>query len=134
MAFNCNAPDADTATRVSKDQHSHFGDAYSVRSRSVSSYTNKFHNEDEPEADYDQGATVLYQCIENKDWDSALSRLEEAPVEAKTWVYRKESNNKMRWRLLPMHAVCIFRAPMALIEALVEVYADGPKMKDDQGM
>ena len=134
MAFNCNTPDMDTAGGASRDHHSHFGDAYSVRSRSTSSYTNRYHNDDEPEADYDEGATILYQCIENKDWDGALSRLEMSPMEAKTWVYRRENNRKMRWRLLPIHAVCIFRAPMALIEALVEVYADGPKMKDDQGM
>lgn len=90
---------------------------------------------DEPEIDYDAGATVLYRCIEGKDWDGALSRLELAPVEAKTWVSRREvSNDKLRWRLLPVHAVCIFRAPLALIEALIEVYEDGPKMKDDQGM
>lgn len=90
---------------------------------------------DEPEIDYDVGATVLYRCIEGKDWDGALSRLELAPIEAKTWVSRRETgNDKLRWRLLPVHAVCIFRAPLALIEALIEVYEDGPKMKDDQGM
>mmetsp|Transcript_22384 Transcript_22384/g.48696 ORF Transcript_22384/g.48696 Transcript_22384/m.48696 type:complete len:671 (-) Transcript_22384:176-2188(-) len=90
---------------------------------------------DEPEADYDKGATGLYRCIEGKDWDGALSRLELAPIEAKTWVSRREhGKDKIRWRLLPLHAVCIFRAPLALIEAIIEVYADGPKMKDDQGM
>lgn len=90
---------------------------------------------DEPEIDYDTGATVLYRCIEGKDWDGALSRLELAPVEAKTWVSRREvGSDRLRWRLLPVHAVCIFRAPLALIEALIEVYEDGPKMKDDQGM
>jgi hypothetical protein len=90
---------------------------------------------DEPEIDYDEGATELYRCIENKHWDGALSRLEMAPLEAKTWVFRREpSTNKVRWRLLPLHAVCIFRAPLALIEALIEVYSDGPRMKDDQGM
>uniref|UniRef100_A0A7S2Y5F2 Uncharacterized protein n=1 Tax=Entomoneis paludosa TaxID=265537 RepID=A0A7S2Y5F2_9STRA len=90
---------------------------------------------DEPEADYDKGATGLYRCIEGKDWDGALSRLELAPIEAKTWVSRREhGKEKVRWRLLPLHAVCIFRAPLALIEALIEVYPDGPQMKDDQGM
>ena len=30
--------------------------------------------------------------------------------------------------------MCIFRAPLSLIEALIEVYSQGPQMKDDQGM
>jgi len=120
-----------------QDHHHHdhetvFGDAYSVKSRG-STLTQRFH--DEPEADYDQGATALYRAIENKDWDAALLRLEMAPEEAKTWVSRREpGTEKTRWRLLPLHAVCIFRAPLALIEALIETYDEGPQMKDDQGM
>jgi len=118
-----------------QDHHDHetiFGDAYSVKSRG-STLTQRFH--DEPEADYDQGATVLYRSIENKDWDAAMQRLETAPEEAKTWVSRREpGTEKTRWRLLPLHAVCIFRAPLALIEMLIETYDEGPQMKDDQGM
>jgi ankyrin repeat protein len=77
----------------------------------------------------------LYRRIEGRDWDGAMARLESHPFEAKTWVSRKESNSeKTRWRLLPIHATCIFRSPLALIEALIDVYRDGPQMKDDQGM
>ena len=120
-----------------QQQHHHdnetvFGDAYSVKSRG-STLTQRFH--DEPEADYDQGATALYRAIENKDWDAAMARLDTAPDEARTWVSRREpGTDKTRWRLLPLHAVCIFRAPLALIEALLEMYEEGPQMKDDQGM
>jgi ankyrin repeat protein len=113
-------------------QHSVFGDGYSVKSKG-SYTTNRFH--DEPEADYDNGATMLYRHIESKNWDAALQRLDMAPEEAKTWVSRREHDTgKTRWRLLPLHAVCIFRAPLALMEALIEVYPEGPQMKDDQGM
>lgn len=112
--------------------HSVFGDAYSVKSKS-SYATNRFH--DEAEADYDRGATALYRSIENKDWDAALQRVDIAPEEARTWVSRRDHDtNKTRWRLLPLHAVCIFRAPLALMEALIEAYPEGPQMKDDQGM
>ena len=94
-----------------------------------------FRRHDEPEVDYDEGATELYRRIEGKDWDGALARLEANPIEAKTWVSRKESNGvQTRWRLLPIHATCIFRSPLALIEALIACYSDGPQMKDDQGM
>jgi ankyrin repeat protein len=123
-------------------ERSEFGDNRSYHSRGSRSFglvdsaaSGEFNYGDEPEIDYDAGATVLYRCIEGKDWDGALSRLELAPVEAKTWVSRHENGtDKIRWRLLPVHAVCIFRAPLALIEALIEVYEDGPKMRDDQGM
>lgn len=115
-------------------EHSAFGDGYSLQSRPSHS-TFPRHVEDEIEVDYDHGATDLYRRIENKDWDGALSRLEHAPHEARAWVARREpSGVKLRWRLLPIHAVCIFRAPLALIEALIEVYPDGPMQKDDQGM
>eukprot|EP00548_Thalassiothrix_antarctica_P006573 CAMPEP_0194130012 /NCGR_PEP_ID=MMETSP0152-20130528/1185_1 /TAXON_ID=1049557 /ORGANISM="Thalassiothrix antarctica, Strain L6-D1" /LENGTH=628 /DNA_ID=CAMNT_0038824419 /DNA_START=65 /DNA_END=1951 /DNA_ORIENTATION=- len=90
---------------------------------------------DELEVDYDDGATELYRCVEGKDWDGALSILETNPNQARTWIYRKEYNStEIRWRLLPLHATCIFRSPLALIEALIAAYSDGPQMKDDQGM
>jgi ankyrin repeat protein len=119
-------------------QNSGIGDSYSVMirtngSHSVTTGSTRYH--DEPEVDYDEGPTELYRKIENKDWDGALARLQVAPEEAKTWVSRKEFNsNKIRWRLLPLHATCIFRSPLALIESLIEANRDGPQMKDDQGM
>jgi hypothetical protein len=137
MAFQCSP--AMMEQEAIERTNSAFGDGYSVNDRSRSSGGGSFRAmqryHDEPEADYDEGATDLYRRIENKDWDGALSRLEKYPVEAKTWVSRREyHSDKTRWRLLPLHAVCIFRAPLALIEALIEVYPDGPQMKDDQGM
>lgn len=91
------------------------------------------------EVDYDLGATILYRYIENKQWDYASQRLIEAPDDAKTWVSRKDitatsSVNKTRWKLLPIHAVCIFRAPLQFMEQLIHAFPDGTKMKDDQGM
>ena len=132
----------DLDSRPLMRDRSEFGDNRSYHSRGSRSFgqvssaaSADFPYGEEPEMDYDSGATVLYRCIEGKDWDGALSRLELAPVEAKTWVSRREmGTDKVRWRLLPVHAVCIFRAPLALIEALIEVYEDGPKMRDDQGM
>lgn len=115
-------------------QHSGVGDAYSVvRATGSTATSSRYH--DEPEVNYDQGPTELYRCIEAKQWDAAMARLESHPFESKTWVSRKEHNtDKIRWRLLPIHATCIFRSPLALIEALIEVNPDGPQMKDDQGM
>jgi ankyrin repeat protein len=86
------------------------------------------------EVDYDRNPTKLYGYIENKQWDSALRRLHQYPDEAKTWVSRREANGKTRWRLLPLHAVCIFRAPLSFMEALIQAYEEAPQLPDDQGM
>jgi len=130
----CNSPKPVTEPATIQRAHSGIGDAYSViRSTGSMATVSRYH--DEPEVDYDEGPTELYQLIEGKDWDAALSRLEVAPAEAKTWVSRKEpTTGRTRWRLLPLHATCIFRSPLALIEALIDTYKDGPQMKDDQGM
>lgn len=131
--FSCATPrnaEPPTLTR----QNSGIGDAYSV-DPSTNSITTVSRYHDEPEVNYDEGRTELYRRIEDKDWEGAIARLESHPFEAKTWVSRVEQGtNKIRWRLLPIHATCIFRAPLALIEALIDVYRDGPQMKDDQGM
>lgn len=90
---------------------------------------------DEPEVDYDTGSTGLYKRIEGKDWDGAVAILDHDPHQARTWISRREEqSHKIRWRLLPLHATCIFRSPLALIETLIAAYPDGPQMKDDQGM
>jgi ankyrin repeat protein len=113
------------------DNNSVFGDAYSIQSRRSIS-TNRLSHE--MEADYDRNPTKLYGYIENKQWDAALRRLQQHPDEAKTWVSRRESNGKTRWRLLPLHAVCIFRAPLSFMEALIQTYEEAPQLPDDQGM
>jgi hypothetical protein len=90
------------------------------------------------EVDYDKGATPLYRYIENKKWEYAMQQLHDVPEDARTWVSRKDLSvdavNRTRWKLLPIHAVCIFRAPLSFMEQLIASYPDGTKMKDDQGM
>ena len=90
----------------------------------------------EPECDYDSSPTQLYKLIENKAWDAAICRVQSCPEEARTWVCRREKKKcagiegQIRWRLLPIHATCVFRSPLSLIEALIEAYPDGVAMKD----
>ncbi len=92
--------------------------------------------QDQPETDYDLGPTQLYTFIENKLWESAIERSRTAPSEVRTWISRREPDdpNKIRWKLLPLHATCVFRAPLHLIEALIASYPQGPSWMDDQGM
>ena len=103
------------------------------------------------ECDYDQNPTVLYQAIEAKQWDYAVSLItnkvnnvdddndehdddndEEEP--SSTWVVRKELNGKLRWRLLPLHAAVIFGSPLKLVELLLLDYPLAAQCKDDRGM
>ncbi|KAL7528708.1 hypothetical protein ACHAXR_002583, partial [Thalassiosira sp. AJA248-18] len=92
--------------------------------------------QDQPETDYDLGPTQLYTFIENKHWESAIERSRTTPSEVQTWISRREPDdpNRIRWRLLPLHATCVFRAPLSLIEALITAYPPGPTQMDDQGM
>ncbi|KAL3821729.1 hypothetical protein ACHAXA_008465 [Cyclostephanos tholiformis] len=69
-----------------------------------------------------------------KDWESASERATAFPQEASTWVKRIETDGKLRWRLLPLHAAIIFRAPNSTISALLSAYSQGIACKDDQGM
>jgi hypothetical protein len=86
------------------------------------------------ECDYDTNPSELYLAVQRKDWDGALERVATCPQEASTWVSRKEADGKLRWRLLPLHAAIIFRAPEDTISALLFAFAQGAACKDDQGM
>jgi hypothetical protein len=107
------------------------------------------------ECDYDTNPTVLYQAIEAKQWDYAISLFtnrgninnnnnnnkkkkdddeEEEEEASATWVVRKEANGKLRWRLLPLHAAIIFGSPLKLIELLLMDYPLAAQCKDDRGM
>jgi hypothetical protein len=81
--------------------------------------------------------TYLYQAIEARQWKHVgdyLSTEEQAHVQAATWVIRKETNGKLRWRLLPLHAAIIFGAPLEVLELLLGEHPAAAQCKDDQGM
>jgi len=100
---------------------------------------------------YDTEKSVLYGLIEEKEWDAVIERLDTNPEEASKYLERYDENEPTRlaWRLLPIHAVCYpvittgyegeevkcgIRAKLIVVEKLLEVYPDGAKAKDDQGM
>jgi ankyrin repeat protein len=86
------------------------------------------------ECDYDLDPTQLYEFLQLRNWEAAVDRCKELEKEARTWVSRKEKDGKLRWRLLPLHAAIIFKAPEIVIEALLAAYPKGAECKDDQGM
>ncbi|KAL3807750.1 hypothetical protein ACHAXA_003379 [Cyclostephanos tholiformis] len=86
------------------------------------------------ECDYDVNPTALYLAVQRKDWEAASNLAAVSAQEASTWVSRKEADGKLRWRLLPLHAAIIFRAPERAISALLNAFSQGAACKDDQGM
>eukprot|EP00956_Cyclotella_meneghiniana_P010807 scaffold15119_cov63-Cyclotella_meneghiniana.AAC.6 len=110
-----------------------------LSNRSVTSLSAHFSNanaSNQPvfECDYDSNPTELYLAVQKKDWDAAVAIASDYPHEASTWVSRKESDGKLRWRLLPLHAAIIFKAPEKAVSALLGAFAHGAACKDDQGM
>ena len=84
--------------------------------------------------DFDENPTELYRFIQMKRWSRVLEALEESPEDAKVWVFRlNEDHLSVRWRLLPLHAALILRAPDDVIEALLKAFHYSANMKDDQG-
>lgn len=103
------------------------------------------------ECDYDKNPTSLYEAMEDRAWIPAMAFFKTGswergmffqPVldplsperQAKTWVTRFEQNGSVRWSQLPLHAAIIFGAPLAVIQALVELYPQGVRCTDDQHM
>ena len=90
------------------------------------------------ECDYDVNPTELYQAIESKKWDRVEELFMNEPArtqkQAATWVSRKETNGKLRWRLLPIHAAVIFQSPAGIVEKLLHECPSAAQAKDDQGM
>eukprot|EP00590_Aulacoseira_subarctica_P004341 CAMPEP_0172435126 /NCGR_PEP_ID=MMETSP1064-20121228/71007_1 /TAXON_ID=202472 /ORGANISM="Aulacoseira subarctica , Strain CCAP 1002/5" /LENGTH=711 /DNA_ID=CAMNT_0013183407 /DNA_START=36 /DNA_END=2171 /DNA_ORIENTATION=- len=104
-------------------------------SRTLSS--NERSKESEPiEVNYDSDCTRLFSLIQDKNWEAAAECAKSDPMQIQTWVYRKQPGvpNKLRWRLLPIHAMCVFVAPESLMELLLDNYPKAASMKDDQGM
>ncbi len=91
-------------------------------------------NNEEMICDYDLSVTELYEMLEASQWNSVCSRCQTHPEEVQTWVVRRNASGEIRWKLLPLHAAVIFKAPLALIEDLLKAYPNGAAQQDDQGL
>lgn len=83
---------------------------------------------------YGKKMLQLFRYIELKKWKDAILQVNSHPEEASTWIFRKEKNGKIRWRLTPLHAVIIYNGPIELVQALVDIYPAALKKPDDEGM
>jgi hypothetical protein len=83
------------------------------------------------EAKTNVATNYLYKVIESRSWDAVLELIQNDPSEAATWITREENHS---WKLLPIHAAIIFKAPEFIIEALLQAYPDGALEGDNRGM
>jgi hypothetical protein len=86
------------------------------------------------EREFDKNPTVLYALVQKKLWKESITRANSYPKEASAFISRKEKDGSIRWRLLPLHAAIVFKAPEDVIEALLTAFPKAAEAKDDQGM
>jgi len=81
------------------------------------------------ECDYDVNPTKLFLLLQEKRWAEAAKHCDTHQVDAATWISRKEEDGRLRWRLLPLHAAIIFKAPADVIEGLLRSYPRGARCR-----
>ena len=86
------------------------------------------------ERDFDRNPTALLTMIQKKAWPEAIERTMGHFEEARVWVSRRESDGNLRWRLLPIHAAMVFKAPKNVVKNLLAAYPPGAAAQDDRGM
>ncbi|KAL7472817.1 hypothetical protein ACHAXS_013182 [Conticribra weissflogii] len=100
------------------------------------------------EVDFDINVTNLYASIGRSDWESASRACVLHPIEAETWVIRKERDDdgellhsadgsargNIMWRFLPLHSACARDPPSSFLRDLLRAYPDAAGIRDDQGM
>jgi len=84
--------------------------------------------------DFDKNPTVLYALVQKKLWKETIARAKKAPGEARAFICRVEKDGRVRWRLLPLHAAIVFKAPEDVVETLLTAFPKAAEAKDDQGM
>ena len=84
---------------------------------------------------YDTNVTQLYEFLESSNWEKARSRCRSHSHEARTWIVRRDTiSQKVRWKLLPLHAAVIFQSPNFVVSAIIDQYPAAVSRRDDQGM
>jgi len=98
------------------------------------------------ECDFDTNPTSLYLAIEDGNWDIVEHLAYNSPNEVRTWVSKRENKkndkakddadkalsgggDKIKWRMLPLHAALLFSAPTQTIHSLSQAYPDACSCK-----
>jgi ankyrin repeat protein len=86
------------------------------------------------ECDFEGNPTLLFSLIHQKLWPKVIERAQSHRDECATWATRRDQNGKIRWRLLPLHAAIIFKAPIDTVETILLASPISAQCRDDQGM
>ena len=83
----------------------------------------------------DKNATALYVLLAAWHWDKVRARAASNPDEVRTWVQKVDPViRRIKWKVLPLHAAMIFKAPLVVVVCLLNEYPAAAKQKDDKGM
>jgi len=91
------------------------------------------------EVDYDKNPTDLFQALEARQWQYALSMVgsdsKHFKKDCSTWVVAKgkKKGAALRFRALPLHAAVVFGAPDNLTKAVLEAYPLAARGRDVKG-
>lgn len=79
--------------------------------------------------------TKLFSYIAKRNWEVALKRCsgEKGKREAATWIVEYNADGSIRWKLLPIHQACEYKAPSELIKHLISAYPASLMLKDSGG-
>ena len=86
---------------------------------------------------YDNGATPLFQSLEEGQWDAATEILRHQPEQAKIWVESTGTvDTTFQWSLfkrLPLHEAVRRQAPLPLLIRLLRAYPDAVRSRTQFG-
>jgi len=79
--------------------------------------------------DYDSPNDLLLN-MESSKWLECAKRVESYPEEAETWISRRDKLDEEIWRMLPIHAAIMFKAPAFVIASFLKACPNGAKEKN----
>jgi len=92
---------------------------------------------DEREVKYDEGATELFMLVEDAKWEDVCDRVEEEPLDARTWVVSSGTENTVFswsvWRRLPLHEACRRQPPPVVIYSLLSAHPESVMAESNFG-
>lgn len=65
---------------------------------------------------------LLYQNIQERNWDKVFVLLEKNVHNSKSWVEEFNPDGSLRWRSLPIHLICEKDPPLDLVRELLRLY------------
>jgi hypothetical protein len=94
----------------------------------------KVNRDGELECDFEKNPTAIYLLIQQQDWDGVEYQAPNFPEEVRTFVYRRNPDGVLKWRLLPIHCAILHDAPFSALDALMKAYRASAQAQDDHGM